>query len=173
MKWHCVKNNYIFPFYILADSYRSYNSKILNIIKFFHSLIHKHNCVYYEFLSKLHFYWNFLKTIAILLIIAEMVITIYFSQLHAYVFFALKISKFWKLFKFPVVQSGPTAGPLVNPIPLVPEKNQGPHPFGISWICYWNTHVNTRLNMYWGKYVHVYYLSVISLKQILKYLTDD
>lgn len=39
----------------------------------------------------------------------------------------------------------------MNPIPLVPEKNQGLYPFGISWICYWNTHVNTRLNMYWGK----------------------
>lgn len=66
-------------------------------------------------------------------------------------FFPLKISKLWKLFKFPVVQSGSTAGPLVNPIPLVPEKNQGLYPFGISWIFYWNTHVNTPLNMYWGK----------------------
>lgn len=91
------------------------------------------------------------KNNRILLIVAEMVITIFQPITCICVFFPLKISKLEKLFKFPVVQSGPTAGPLVNPIPLVPEKNQGPYPFGIFWICYWNTHVNTRLNMYWGK----------------------
>lgn len=109
MKWHCVKNNHIFPFYWLIRIVYLFQ-KYWTLLSFTTFLVHKHNCGYCEILSKLHFYWNFLKTIAILLIIAEMVITI-FQPITCICFFARKISKLWKLFKFPVVQSGPTAGP--------------------------------------------------------------
>lgn len=123
MKWHYVKNNHIFPLYWLIH--------IVYLIQKYWTLL---SFTTFEF-TQLSLLWNFFQTAfllkcpqnnRILLIIAEMVITIFQPITCICVFFPLKISKLWKLFKFQVVQSGPTAGPLVNPIPLVPEKKSRP-----------------------------------------------